>query len=345
MSRRLRAAALVIAATVVHEARGRADTARSQVAIVRPATGDRVLREANTRLRAELLGAGFDVVEVDRPPGDGRSEVDDADESTPSFATVAINRAPNGAFADVWISDHVTRKTVVRRLEVGSAADATAVLAIRALELLRASLLEVVAQPPPSSPPAPAPPDVARWVAPAMPPPPRRPVLRGTAVGVGVLTLHGLGGIGLAAGPMASLSRGLGPMFVRLTVADLLVGPEVDAAAGSATVRQELGALTVGWASEPKPIGVQAWMGAGGFDLQAQGSAAPPYRPTTGVVGSFLWTAGVGGVAQIGARFALTADVSAVFLDPKPVVVIAGRDAGGAGAPSVGASVGALVGL
>ena len=68
-----------------------------------------------------------------------------------------MSRAANGAFADVWISDHVTGKTVVRRLEVGAGPNATAVLAIRALELLRASLLEIAAKAPPSEPPMPAP--------------------------------------------------------------------------------------------------------------------------------------------------------------------------------------------
>jgi hypothetical protein len=62
-------------------------------------------------------------------------------------------------------------------------------------------------------------------------------------------------------------------------------------------------------------------------------------------VASFLWTAGIGGLAQIGPRVALNADVMAVFLDPRPIVVIAGTDAGSAGAPSIGASLGVLVGL
>ena len=77
MGRRLGAAALVLAAAAVAEGRGRADGTRSQVAIVRSTSGDRVLHEASTRLRAELIGAGFDVVEVDRAPGDPKSEVED----------------------------------------------------------------------------------------------------------------------------------------------------------------------------------------------------------------------------------------------------------------------------
>jgi hypothetical protein len=345
MVHRLGAAALLVLAAVPVGEEARAAAQRSQVAIVRSASGDRVLREASTRLRAELLGAGFDVVEVDRAPGDARAGVEDAAPDTSCFATVAMSRAANGAFADVWIGDHVTGKTVVRRVEVGPGPDATTVLAIRALELLRASLLEVAAASAPSEPPMSAPADVATWVAPALPPPPARPVLRGSALGAGVLALHGLSGVGLAVGPTVGFSHGIGPLVGGVTLADLLAGPELSTAAGSATIRQELAALTIGWASDPSPIGVRAWVGAGGFHLQAEGSAAPPYRGVSGDVTSFLCTAGVGGLARLGPHIALVADVVAIFLDPRPIVVIAGSDAGSAGAPSLGASLGAVVGL
>src|SRR5579862_9679402 len=126
MRRRLCAWILLITAPVALErGRARADGARSRVSLVRSSSSDRVLREANTRVRAELLDAGFEVVEVDRPPGDPRSEVEDTAPDAASFATIAMNRAANGAFADVWISDHVTGKTVVRRIEVGTDPNAT----------------------------------------------------------------------------------------------------------------------------------------------------------------------------------------------------------------------------
>jgi hypothetical protein len=351
MSHRLGAAALVIfiaipvTLEIVLEATGRADGARSSVALVRSSSGDHVLREARTRLRAELLDAGFEVVEVDRAPGDPRSEVEDAAPATSGFATVAMSRAGDGAFADIWISDHVTGKTVVRRLEVGADPDAPAVLAIRALELLRASLLEVAAQGPPSQPPISAPGDVMKWIEPALPRAPPSPLLRGTALGLGALALHGLRGIGLAVGPVLDVSYGVGPWFARATIAGPLFGPELRTASGSATIRQELAALAAGWASDPKPLGVYAWVGAGAFDLHTDGSAVAPDRGTSGSVVSFLGTAGIGGLARVGPRIALTADLEAMVLDPRPIVVIAGRDAGSAGGPSVGASFGMLVGL
>ncbi len=345
MSGRLGAAILLATAAVALEGRARAEGTRSRVAVVRSSSSDRVLREADTRLRAELVDAGFEVVDVDRAPGDPRSEVEDAAPDASSFATIAMSRAANGAFADVWISDHVTGKTVVRRLEVGAGANATAVLAIRALELLRASLLEIAATAPPSEPPMSAPNDVVKWIAPALSGPPASPLLRGSALGVGALALHGLTRIALAAGPTVSVSHGAGPLFVRLTLAGPLLGPELRMVAGSANTRQELAALALGWASDPRPLGGFAWVGAGGFDLHTSGSAVTPYRGISGDVASFLWAVGIGGLARVGPRVALAAELMAVFLDPKPIVVIAGSDAGSIGAPSVGASLGVLVDL
>jgi hypothetical protein len=317
------------------------------VALVRSASTDRVLHEATTRVRAELLDAGFEVVDVDSAPGDARSEVETAAKDTTCFATIAMSRAANGAFADVWIGDHVTGKTVVRRLQVGASENATAVLAIRTLELLRASLLEVAARVPPAEPPMVAANDVMKWIAPALPeaPPAPVPLPRGTVLGFGALTLDGLHGIGPAVGPALSISRGFGPWFARVALAGPLLGPNLQTATASATVRQQLAALEVGWASVPAPFGVRAWVGAGGYDLHTDGSAPAPYQAVSGDVVALLTTVGVGALAQIRPRVAVTLDLAAFLLDPQPIVVIAGRDAGSAGPPLVGASLGMIVGL
>jgi hypothetical protein len=324
-----------------------ADGARSRVALVRSASTDRVLHEATTRVRAELLDAGFEVVDVDSAPGDARSEVEGAAPDGACFATIAMNHAAGGAFADVWISDHLTGKTVVRRVGVRTDTNAPSVLAIRTLELLRASLLEAAARVQPNEPPMTPARDVMQWIAPALPDasPSKVPALRGTVVGFGALTLDGLQGIGLAVGPTIAVSRGFGPWFARIALAGPLLGPDLQTTTGSATVRQEMGALEFGWASVPAPIGVDVWGGAGGYDLHTDGSASAPYRALGGDVASFVTTAGVGALAQLSPRVLLALDLSAVVLTPQPIVVIAGRDVGSAGLPSIGASLGLLVGL
>jgi hypothetical protein len=343
-----RTALLLVSSAVAFVGSARADGTPSRVALVRTSSTDRLLREAGIRLRAELVDAGFDVVDVDRPPGDPRAEVEDAASDGASFATVAINRAGPGALADVWISDHVTGKTVVRRLEVEGTPNAADVLAIRALELLRASLLEVAVKEPSSSSPRAAPTDVLEWIEPVLPERevPAKDYFQGTALGVGVLALHGLRGIGVAAGPTLRVSHGLtGRWFGRASLAGPLVGPVVVAPDGSASVRQEFASLDFGWASSPRPLGVVAWIGAGAFDFHVTGSAIPPFHSRSDSVLSFLVTAGVGGVARLGPRVGLTAELAALALDPEPAVTIGNRDAGMVGAPSIALSLGIVVGL
>jgi hypothetical protein len=326
-----------------------AGEAPSTVALVRTPPGDKLLREASVRLRAELTDAGFAVVEIDRAPeGDSRSSVEETSAAGSSFATVAINRAGPSALADVWISDHVTGKTVVRRLEVDNSTNAANVLAIRALELLRASLLEVAAKQPAEVAPRPPPSDVLKWIEPVLPA--REPVkdlLRGgAAIEIGAIALHGLRGVGLGGGPAAHVSLGItGPWFARLTLAGPLLGPAVHASAGSASVRQAFGSMDLGWASRAEPIGAFAWAGAGVFDFHVSGSAIAPYRSTSDDVVSFVATAGVGGLARLGPSLGVTATVAALALDPEPAVAIAGVDAGRAGAPSLAFTLGLVVGL
>jgi hypothetical protein len=321
-----------------------AEDPRSRVALVRTPDSDKLLREATTRLRAELREAGFDVVEVERAPGDPRAEVEGS--SDDSFATIAINRAGSGALADAWISDHVTGKTVVRRLSVGGNSNAAAVLAIRVLELLRASLLEVAAPPRGSGAPSSAPPDVLGWVEPTLPAKTtaERDVLEGPALGAGIVGLHSLRGIGLALGPTVRISHGVDRHFFgRLVLTGPLVGPSVDAPGGSASVRQQFLSLEMGWATATRPLGVFAWIGGGAFLLQTTGVAVPPYRSTNDNVWSFLATAGIGGIARLGQRIAVMSEVSLVGLIPQPVVVIAASNAGTAGTPSLAASIGVVV--
>ncbi|HMJ15120.1 MAG TPA: hypothetical protein VK524_27085 [Polyangiaceae bacterium] len=306
---------------------------------MRTPESDRLLREASTRLKAELTSAGFEVLDVEHDPSD-------TSDTNRSFATIAINRAGQGALADVWISDHVTGKTLTRRLRVGATQNAATVLAVRALELLRASLLELtLPSTSPEAPPA-APADVLKWVEPRAQASARRGLLEGMALEAGILALHSVDGIGPALGPEARVSTGLGRnWFARLSLAAPLIGPTLNETGGTATVTQQFGSLDLGWATETRPFGAFAWLGAGAFYLHTTGTARAPYRATSDGVLSFLATAGVAGVARIGTRLALTGQLAAIGLVPKPVVVIAGQDAGSSGSPSLALSLGLLIGL
>ena len=160
---------------------GAARASPSRVVVVQSANESQIVNQATMRLRAELAASGFEVITLDRAPGASpREAVEDI--GLHPVATLSIVSTEKGAAIDVWVADHLTGKTLVRRVDIASQAAPSApkVLAIRAVELLRASLLEA-ASPPPERVLPPIPADVVQWmklpsVAPELPPPNPPPV-------------------------------------------------------------------------------------------------------------------------------------------------------------------------
>lgn len=155
-------------ATVLFALDARADRPRVAVFVSGPA--DEQALEIKTRLRAELAGAGFESVSVQLTV-EGHDSVEDAARRTGSVAAIGVNRF-GGVDAEVWVADRVTGKTVLRRVAVQSlTADAAAIFAIRAVELLKASLLELEESHPPRG-DVQATPEMRQWAAPGSPAPP-----------------------------------------------------------------------------------------------------------------------------------------------------------------------------
>ncbi len=144
-----------------------AESARRVVLVVPEAPGA-VATEALARVRGELQAARFEV------------ETDVVGNNVERRATVeralrkAEARASFGIFfgsgvAEIWVSDSVSGRTVVQTLPLSAAAPErrAAVLAVKAVNLLKATLAEVwvatpiapaPAAPPPAPPPGPTPP-------------------------------------------------------------------------------------------------------------------------------------------------------------------------------------------
>jgi hypothetical protein len=354
--RRLFAALLAIALFGPAEARA----APSRVLVVRPANADVAVEEALLRLHAELSAAGFDVIEMDAVPGkDARAQVEGARLEPRPFATIAL--AGTGAAADVWVADHLSGKTLVRRVDAGAPRS----LAIHAVELLRASLLEIQPRPPP----APMPADVAQWMnagpspptplpAPAPPPAPRaaappgrielplRAFLDGPAFEAGLALVHGFQGLGTAIAPTARVLLPLPADFaLRLSFLHTVAAPDLFASGGSASLRHDriaIEALRVfgGGDARVRPL---LSLGAGPWALHAEGHGEPGHASRATTAWSFAADAGVGLAIRALDWLALAADVHAVFLLPEPVVRIAGAEAGRAGVPMLLVDVTVLV--
>ncbi len=152
------------------------------------------------RLRAELEALGFRVIVLpgsEHPPSREALEAAARD----AGAVAAVRIVPSQKGVEVWVADRATGKTVLREVvaaQPGSAAG-TSTIAVRAVELLRASLMEVEsATPPPGE--VTVTPTVraaalprARDEAPAPPPPPPRPL--GISVQLGPAVALAAGGV------------------------------------------------------------------------------------------------------------------------------------------------------
>lgn len=113
-----------------------------RVVIVRPLDPDARMLEAFNRLRGELMIHGFDVTLTALDNQASPAELAKIAEKHTAVASVSFERALGSASADIWISDRVTGKTTIRTISTGNDEDSPSLLAIRAVELLRASLRE-----------------------------------------------------------------------------------------------------------------------------------------------------------------------------------------------------------
>lgn len=279
----------------------------SRVRVVTAQASDPVV----TRICAELVAEGFACV-IEAPAHDPRTDVEAASDA---FASITIER--EGAAADVWVADHVTGKTLVRRVE---AADARA-LAIRAVDLLRASLLEVrepvavvpvVAKPPPK--------DVVRFIAPRV----RHEDAWSTEIGAGITKNVGFGP---SFAPLARLSRTIGRGFaLRLTWMGPSFGPDVTTFAGTAQVHQIFGLAEMLYAIDTGRLSPHFAIGLGAAETLASGNARAPYTSLSADGASFAIAASAGLRLRLASHVALSLETGSILLAPTRAIAILGSD-------------------
>lgn len=155
-----------------------------RVALVVETTGDPVAR----RLRAELVALGFEVVEVAAEGEAARDALETV--ARDQGAVAALRVVPSEQGVEVWIVDRVTGKTVLREVVTADAtAPAEEVVPLRAVELLRASLMEIDA-PHEVHGEVPPPPNL-RTIVPKPRPPPLPPPRFSLALGPALLVSPG----------------------------------------------------------------------------------------------------------------------------------------------------------
>jgi hypothetical protein len=312
------AAALIALTTSLVSSAAHADSAR--VVLVRPAGHDTIVRETITRIRGELVADGFEVSVVDAAPGAPRDAVlADAGQGGTPAATIGLFLDADARSAKLWIVDRLTNKTVVRGVELNGSARGYApeVLARRSVELLRASLLEIMVDERPVPPErAAARAQASTWATrPLEPPPPRWAAEAGAQV-------LGVSGVGSAVMPIARVRLALNQRLgARLSLAGLGTRPRVESAGGSATVNQSLGLLEV--VADVIPRGrltPSISLGAGAYHIGVKGSATTPYVGQSDDRWVFAGDAGAGLVLALSPSFGLALESHVTLVTPYPVI-------------------------
>ena len=305
--------------------------AATVVVLVRPAQPSPLAVEATVRLHGELVGAGFEVQEIDSPSGgDIRTALEQAAGRPGVEAVVAIlgdtRGEPLQESAELWVIDRVTGKTVVRRVpNAPGSARAAEILSIRALELLRASFLEValaagrapksVAQPPPA--------EVTRFAEDALEEAMDNRPRVGWAVEVGGCVLGSVEGVKPSLVPIARIQRGFGDHFLgRVTLAGLGTQSHLNTeAGGTADVSQEFG-LVEGALRFRVDQMFQPFLslGTGALHVAAVGHVSGQYQGISNSLWALLVDAGAGVHIPIGGRFELSLEVHAQAAHPYPEI-------------------------
>jgi hypothetical protein len=212
-----------------------------QVLLLRRIPADAIFSEALLRIQSELVAGGFQVAVVDSDGADAdpRALMERAGRAKSPSATVAIFGDLHKGSAELWVVDRISNMTVIRRLEVQASPDQpiAEVLAIRAQELLRASLVEFNVEEDRPAPPAP-PPRIPLPVKPAV-----ESSLAPWTFGLelGASAFKGWVGIGPTVAPAARLRMAMDEHFwVRVTAVGLGTRPRVGTDARSASVSQNL---------------------------------------------------------------------------------------------------------
>jgi hypothetical protein len=303
------------------------------------------------RLRAELEALGFQVVIVPEPAqAPGREVLEATARDAGAVAAVRIVSSKKGV--EVWVADRVTGKTVLREVVVPESGSrgTSGTIALRAVELLRASLMEVEgSEPPPGE--VPVSPTVRAAAAPrapradaAQPKPQQR---RTFAAQLGPAVAVANGGLGPTVHTlldfrwMPSRWLGLDVCGVAPTVPGTLEGPE-----GKSIVT--LGVLGVGAHLSLAPLlGDDArWMPTAGLGLaltwlHLEGVANAPFQGQQDDIFTSAPYLRLGIGYAVFEQLAIVADVIGGVTVPRPVIRFAGREAGAWG-PAFGVgSIGA----
>jgi hypothetical protein len=351
-SRRILVAVVAMAVEIFGAAGARGAVAPQpppKVILIRPPAAPPAVTEALVRLRGELVAVGFDAEVTELTLGaDVRASLEKLAPPSVGAATalVAVVASADPGSADLWVIDRVTGKTVVRKVNA-SGADAprvAEVLAVRAVELLRASFLELAIAAPPSFETPPPPPVVVERFATAT----LEEADWTWAVEAGGGTADAIGGPWNAILSVARIEHAFGRrLCARITFAGLGTAARVNTPEGYVGLSQTvLLAEVIARFRRDRRIEPIVSLGAGTLRLAADSHESAPYEALSGARWAAAGDAGIGVRLPLRAhRFELGVEVHALLAQPYPSVRFFGTEVARAGRPSLIASVTLLGGI
>ena len=319
--------------------RATADTApgADTVFLLQPAAASPAVRRSLARIADELSADRFHVVLADRDTAGGPGPViESATRAAEAGTALVLFGDPDTGQAELCIVRRSDRRTVVRRATV-IADDPERMpdaLARRALELLRATALELsIGIEPAPGPKAPehsesdVRPNVSAPAAPSA----------AVTVDLGVATWASIDGPPPAVAPVGRVALRLSDWaWARITAAGLGTRPSVETVYGSATLAQTVAlAEAVAVFRGDKRLRPFASIGAGALNVAVSGVGAGQYEGRTPQQWSAAFDGGVGVALVLRSRAALVTELHGLVAAPHPVVRFADTRAATIGYPSV----------
>jgi len=335
---------------------------RGRVQVLQPSAASPRARRCLTRLREELTSGGFEIVISEfGAGGDALWMVGPPSPRDGLLATITLIGNPDEGPAELWIVDGAAGvRFAVRRLLLpgGSTTHDDEVLAVRTLEFLRASALELAraaasggaTTPPPG--PANTPPAAPAAVVAAddrtasttttAAAPPVRPASPGPiSLELGVGLLEASRSLGPAYLPLGRLRAELEPWLeARLTVAGLGTSSQVVKPAGTTTVDCTIGLVELRTAfRHGRAVRPAVGLGGGVLLARIDGVGTLPYEGRSGRVWAGLLDVGAGVTIALGQRFAVAVEAHGQIAGPYPTVEISGQEVARIARPALLASL------
>ena len=293
----------------------------ANVVLVQPPSPSPAMAEAIVRVRGELISEGFHVEVMAGPMGEqSRSWLEQLAAARQVDALVAVFGDETPDSVEVWVVDQVTEKTVVRRIPFKPESDhAPKTFAIHALELLRASFLEIDLRP--NTRPGDAksiPPAVVHFVdGERLPSRSRR-----FGVEIGGAAVIGLGDVGPSLLPVVRLGWAINPSLVaQLAVAGYGSHASVQGNLGSAQVAEEFALVGARYRFIfGRHLRPAVSLAAGVLHTRAEGEATSLYQGRQAALWSFLLDGAVGIGVALTEHFEIAFATHAQVAEPYPTI-------------------------